>query len=206
MKTQKTIIAIGAHPDDIEIGCGGALAHHVKNGDHVRMIVMTGGERGGASKEVRLAELKESARVLGIEDVVVLGYEDGHVPFNAESVMAIEAAMQGVEVARAYLPYPHEIHQDHHHTAGAALAACRNVPQILQYEGPSTHPDFQARFYVCIENVIEQKLEALKRYQSQGDKEFLKQESLKGLNRFRGYQARATYAEGFFAYRFIDCP
>ena len=60
------VLAIGAHPDDVELGCGGALARHVAAGDEVTMLVMTPGEMGPQGLTSRVREQEAAAAVLGV--------------------------------------------------------------------------------------------------------------------------------------------
>ena len=198
------IIAFGAHPDDIEIGAGGTLARHVAEGDKVMMVVMTGGERGGADSTTRIKELQESAKLLGVHEVVTLDYPDTNIPSGPEVTDMLDAFVEKWNPSRAYIPFTREIHQDHRRTSEQALVACRNLPQILMYEGPSTFPDFEVNYWVDITKTIDQKCLSIAAYGSQGEKEILKIDAIRSLNRFRGFQARGTYAEGFHVFRFIQ--
>ena len=67
------VIAVGAHPDDVEIGCGGTLARLVQQGYQVGIVDLTDGEPtpGSPSPEVRLAEAAEAARILGVHRVTL---------------------------------------------------------------------------------------------------------------------------------------
>ena len=198
------IIAIGAHPDDIEIGCGGSLARHIEKGDHVKMVVMTAGERGGASGKVREAELKKAAQKLGVTDVVCLRYPDTNIPLTSEPSDKLDEIVKAFKPDRAYIPFWREIHQDHRRTSEVALVASRNLPQILMYEGPSTAPQFEADYWIDIADTVEKKLDSLAQYVSQGEKDILKLDAIRSLNHFRGYQARTTYAEAFDIFRFVE--
>ena len=60
------ILAIGAHPDDIEFGCGGALIKYTQRGHRLFLLVLTGGELGGSSS-VRTKEQNTSGNILGAE-------------------------------------------------------------------------------------------------------------------------------------------
>lgn len=198
------IIAFGAHPDDIEIGAGGTIARHVAEGDKVMMVVMTGGEQGGADVSTRVKELHESAKILGVHEVVCLGYPDTDVPESPEVIQKLDELVAQWKPQRAYLPFTREIHQDHRRTSEQALVACRNLPQILMYEGPSTFPDFEVHYWIDITSTIDKKCVSIAAYGSQGEKEILKIDAIRSLNRFRGFQARGTYAEGFNVFRFIQ--
>ena len=198
------IIAIGAHPDDIEIGCGGSLAWHSSRGDNVMMVVLTNGEMGGASAHVRFKEFEKAAGILGVTSTRSLGYSDTEIPSTHEPIAKIEAIINDFKPERAYIPFSREIHQDHRKTSEISLSACRNLPQILLYEGPSTFPDFQVKYWIDISLTLDKKLKAIKIHKSQAEKEILKMDAIKSLNRFRGYQARSKYAEGFDIFRLIE--
>lgn len=198
------ILAIGAHPDDIEIGCGGTLSAHAKAGDRVLMVSMTAGEQGGADETTRLKEFEEAAKILGAEKTLCLGYPDREVPQGAEPIMKLDEIIASFKPDRAYIPFWREIHQDHRASSEAALAACRNIPQVLMFEGPSTFPDFPASFFVDIAATLEDKKKAIACHKSQGAKEILKIDAIQSLNRFRGYQSRCEYAEGFSTFRFVQ--
>lgn len=87
---RKNIIAIGAHPDDIEFGCPVTLRNFIKNGYTVYYIVATNGENGFkvkslSSKEridIRKREQLEAANKVGVEEVYFLGYKDGFLDYN----------------------------------------------------------------------------------------------------------------------------
>ncbi len=197
------IVAIGAHPDDVELGAGGALARHKAAGDRITIITLTAGEQGGAPADVRVREAEAAARVLGAE-YINLGFKDTAIPSTSEPLFALEECIKKCAPDRVYIPFQHEIHQDHRRTFEVAISACRNVPQILMYEGPSTFPDFKVDFWIDIKDHIKAKLKAIECHASQGEKEILKLEAVQGLNRARGYQARTQYAEGFAIFRFIE--
>ncbi|MDB5187740.1 MAG: hypothetical protein JWO50_260 [Candidatus Kaiserbacteria bacterium] len=198
------IVAIGAHPDDIEIGCGGAIAKHVSQGDTVTFIIMTDGSSGGVSSEVRESEARNAAKILNVKEVHLLGYKDASLPGDKSVIDQVEKIILLASPDRVYIPYHHEIHQDHRTTSAVALSACRNVRQILMYEGPSTMSDFHVNYWINIEGHTEKKAESIRAHASQGEKEILKIDAILGMNTFRGYQARSTFAEGFVISRFLE--
>src|ERR1700722_10624360 len=66
MRGHRSVLAIGAHPDDIELGCGGTIARHVSVGDQVAMLVVTRGEVGPGEVLQRVDEQQRAAAVLGV--------------------------------------------------------------------------------------------------------------------------------------------
>ena len=85
------VIAVGAHPDDVEIACGGTLASLVKQGYQVGIVDLTNGEPTPLSPgpEVRLQEAKRAAGVLGIEHRVVLDFPNRRLFDSFESRVAL---------------------------------------------------------------------------------------------------------------------
>jgi LmbE family N-acetylglucosaminyl deacetylase len=200
------ILAIGAHPDDIEIGCGGALARHVEKGDTVTMLIITKGGAGGASPEVREREAYAGAKELGVNanSCIVLSHIDTKVPTDDSLIKDIEDVVATAQPERAYIPYHQEIHQDHRTVSFAALSALRNTAQVLMYEGPSSFPNFTVDYWIDITNTLEKKQNSIRAHESQGHKEILKLEAITGMNRYRGFQCRRQYAEGFRVFRLFE--
>src|SRR3984957_15193988 len=70
MRGHRSVLAIGAHPDDIELGCGGTIARHVAAGDRVAMLVVTHGEVGPGNVEQRVTEQERATEVLGVNTLL----------------------------------------------------------------------------------------------------------------------------------------
>jgi LmbE family N-acetylglucosaminyl deacetylase len=198
------ILAIGAHPDDIEIGCGGSIKRHAQNGDEIFFVIMTCGEGGGVNVEVRKKEALHAANILGVSQVFFLDYEDTKVPNNVDAIIKIEKIVREINPQRAYIPYHDEVHQDHRNTHFNAISACRNVSQVLMYEGPSTMNTFNVTFWIDIDATVKDKVAAIEAHVSQGQKQILKTDSIIGMNKFRGFQARCNQAEGFAVFRYLE--
>src|SRR6056297_1519601 len=191
------IAAIGAHPDDIEIGAGASIAVHRNRGDNVRFIILTKGGKV-AEREQRRAEAERAAEILNVDDVHFLDYEDTKVPYNQATVDELEAKIMDIDPDRVYIHAEEDTHQDHRRAAKASITASRNVNQVLAFEAPSTRSSFAPQYYNSVpEGVIEGKIEAIRSHRSQQEKKYLEAEAMKGLARFRGRQANSTYAEAF---------
>jgi LmbE family N-acetylglucosaminyl deacetylase len=191
------VIAIGAHPDDIEIGAGGSIALHRARGDSVRFLILTrGGELSPPAK--REAEAREAADVLDVDDIHVMGYDDTKVPYDNEIVKRIDDHLTELDVDRAYIHTEEDTHQDHRHAALASIAAGRNTDEVLAFESPSTRSSFDPQYYNSLsEEFLERKIDAIRTHKSQSEKKYLEAEAMKGLARFRGRQANTRYAEAF---------
>jgi LmbE family N-acetylglucosaminyl deacetylase len=201
------VLAIGAHPDDVEYGCGGALVRHVQQGDEVYHLVMTDGECGGDATTRRQEQL-DAARIVGVREVFFAGYPDTRFECNRESIMRIEAWVRQVGPDLVYTHFGEDTHQDHRQVSLAAVPAARSVPSLLFFEGLSAQ-DFSPTVFVDIGRVIHQKLAALEAHGSQVQRTNIQSLSILDIARsaahFRGIQGRVTYAEGFVALRyFVD--
>ena len=199
------VLAIGAHPDDIEYGCGGALAQYAERGHDVFLFVASDGSRGGAP-DVRVREQGDSGIVLGAREVFWGGYPDTEVPLSRETIAALEAVMKRVSPTMIFVNYPDDTHQDHRNLAQATVSATRYVPNFLFYEVPSTQ-NFTPNCYANIEKVLDRKLAALEAHRSQVTKTNIEDLTILELAvscaNFRGIQARVKYAEAFQSVRLL---
>ncbi len=114
------ILAIGAHPDDIELGCGGTLLQHVAAGDVVSMLVVTKGEVGPGDTALRIAEQEDACRVLGIDKLMWGSLPDCSVSLHELALVhLIESA---IGETRADVIYTHSIDDSHQDHRAVALA------------------------------------------------------------------------------------
>ncbi|MDM8535886.1 PIG-L family deacetylase [Desulfobacterales bacterium HSG17] len=197
------ILAIGAHPDDIEFGCGGTLIKFAEKGHRLFMLVMTYGGSGGQA-EIRTKEQKDAQAIMCVENIFWGEYEDTKLEINKDTIMTIENTIQQVKPSFIFCSYPEDTHQDHRHLAQATISATRYVRNVLFYEGPTTQ-NFTPQVYVDISAVLEKKMDALKAHRSQVMKTNIEDLSILELARstanFRGIQGRVKYAEAFYSQR-----
>jgi LmbE family N-acetylglucosaminyl deacetylase len=197
------ILAIGAHPDDIEFGCGGTLTKYSQRGHRLFLMVMTGGG-SGAPSETRMAEQTAARQILGAEEIFWGGYQDTHLGVDAELIKKIESVIASVKPEFIFCHFPDDTHQDHRHLAQAVMSATRYIRNVLFYEGPTTQ-NFNPQVYVDIADTLEVKLEALQAHRSQVMKTNIEDLSIIEVARscanFRGIQGRVKYAEAFHALR-----
>ncbi|MBI1758900.1 MAG: PIG-L family deacetylase [Actinobacteria bacterium] len=198
----RSVLAVGAHPDDIELGCGGALAAHGMAGDAVAMLVLTGGERGPGGVRQRQREQERAAAALGAT-LLWGGLTDCSVAAGAGTVALVEEAIRRVGADTVYVHAPDDSHQDHRAAAAVTLSAARYHSVVLHYRGPTT-ARFQPTIYVDIAAHLGRKLQALGCHRSQVEGSALVEpDVVVAAARYFGAEARTGYAEPFAAARFV---
>lgn len=209
-------LAIGAHPDDAELGCGATLALLKKRGHKVYILVLTRGEASGDPK-IREKECRLSAKTIGVEKIFFGNLRDTEITDGVETVMAIENVINLVKPNIVFAHSSKDGHQDHRNAGLASQSAARHVKKVLLYESPAAFTEFHPRVFVDVSSTFNIKLEALKAFGSQVTKVYFKGEkhsdkrskfphisnAVEGLARFRGFQAGVALAEAFEVGKFL---
>jgi LmbE family N-acetylglucosaminyl deacetylase len=200
------VLAIGAHPDDIEFGCAGMLTKYAERGHGVFMFVASDGALGGRP-ELRRREQEESRAVLGAQKVFWGGYRDTEIPYDRGLIVRLEEVLREVQPRMILVNSPEDTHQDHRNLAHAAMSATRYVPNFLFFEGPST-VNFAPNCFTEIDKaVLDRKLASLEAHRSQVTKTNIEDLTILELAvstaNFRGIQARVKYAEAFQSVRLL---
>ncbi len=199
------ILALGAHPDDIEFGCGGTFLKFSKEENNIYFLVLTKGEFGG-KPELREEEQKKAVELLGIKKIFWGGFTDTELPNDRIIITHIDKIIKEINPDEVYVNYIDDIHQDHRILARCALAATRYIKRVFFYED-YTSSNFDPDIFVDIEDVLEQKQELIRLYESQVKKSYPTRldmvETVRAMANFRGFQGKIKYAEGFKAFRFL---
>jgi LmbE family N-acetylglucosaminyl deacetylase len=194
------ILAIGAHPDDIELGCGGLLIKAARQGHEIFMYTLT---RGGASgdPQQRTKELMQSAKFIGAKALWIDKFED--TKLNASTSELINHIEFFINKADPDLIITHslgDVHHDHRAIAASTVEAGRFIPNIMSYEIPLTK-DFTPQVFYDISDVVDDKVELIKIFWSQQSKLYLRANAIKGLAEYRALQSRLNtsinYVEAF---------
>lgn len=208
MAHKKKVIAIGAHPDDVEIGCAGTLARHIDEGDDVTILHMTNtGYSNRITGEILRTpvqsrrEAERAAKILGC-DLIMLDFEEQKVPFDAYSVALVNSILDEREVDVVYTSWRGDSHQDHIATFKTVMAAARHIDNVYLYEQipqPRTNElHVEPTYFVDITKYFEIKVKTIEAHESQvkkyGDSVM---DGVKSLARLRGVQCKRKYAEAF---------
>lgn len=152
------VLAIGAHFDDVELGCSGTLARHAERGDHVYIYVATvSGFLNQYNQEVRssqiaLEEAQAAIRILGVKELLCGSFKTLEVEFIDTLNVEILKIVDQKKIDTVYAHWTSDIHHDHQAVARASLHSCRHVPRLLMYRSNWYHStlDFRGNFYTDI--------------------------------------------------------
>ncbi|MBD3223364.1 MAG: hypothetical protein GF313_01435 [Caldithrix sp.] len=186
----KTFLCIGAHPDDIEFSCTATAYRLIQQGYKGRFVIMTNGENGFKADHVpreervaiRKEEQMEVARLMGIDDVILLDYQDGFLQYTEELRRQITTIIKDhrPQIVFSFDPANQEFddinlfHRDHRVAAQVVFDACFAAKNLWMYPGDS-HRVSQLYFYGSnkpnhyedITDLIDQKMEWLTCHKSQ---------------------------------------
>ncbi len=200
----QVILAIGAHPDDLEIACGGTLARLSDAGHKVYAIVMSDGRAGG-DNGVRPDEARMGAVTMGITSIDVHSFTDTRLEdHNVEMVQVVEEKINALCPDLIFTHSIHDQHQDHQSVHLAVLRAARKHSSILCYESPSVTSEFNPQLFIDITDYIDVKVKAVEDHRDQAGKRYLRGDRLRGMANFRGAQGKVELAEGFEVIRLKD--
>lgn len=173
------ILAIGAHPDDVEMICGGTIAKMVDRGYSAAIIDMTRGEMGTrGTPEIRAAEAAAAAKVLGCVERVNLELPDGRMVNSEEARVKVVEQIRRLRPKLVLSHYWEDLHPDHSATghivkdtmypAGFANYPARGAPfRPNEYLFFMAHFPFEPSFVVDIAGYWEKKVESILCYKSQ---------------------------------------
>ncbi len=193
---RERILAIGAHPDDVEIGAGGTLLAHRVAGDSVTILTLSGGGRGGDASQ-RRSESEIAAEILGAR-LLMEDLEDARIREGDPTVSILERVIAEVQPTIMYTHSINDVHQDHRNTHSAAMVAGRRVPYVLCFQSPSSTIDFRPSRFASIEAAIDGKLEAIAAFASQAStRDYLDEGLLRATARYWARFGGGTAVEPF---------
>jgi len=193
----RRVLAIGAHPDDLELACGATLAKLIDDGHEVRTIVMSSGESGGRA-DLRAVEAELGSGYLGAAPPRQHRFCDTRLDL-AEHDMVVVLEREIAEFAPDIVitHSANDYHQDHTAVHRATMRAARRQPTIVCFESPSATPEFAPRFFVDVAEYLDVKARAIAIHRDQRGKAYMRGDLARGTAVFRGAQGRVEAAEGF---------
>ncbi|TYS64096.1 bacillithiol biosynthesis deacetylase BshB2 [Bacillus infantis] len=188
MDKERHLLVIFPHPDDEAFGVSGTIASHVNSGTPVTYACLTLGQMGRnlgnppfATREslplIRRKELKEAARVLGIQDLRMLGYRDKTIEFEDEKLLTdhLFSIVEEVNPSLVISFYPgYSVHPDHDATGAAVVRALERLPEqdrpklhCVAFSNNCVDELGEADILNDVSAVVDQKLAAIKAHLSQ---------------------------------------
>ena len=198
-----SILCLGAHSDDIEIGCGGTILRLTETYPHTDITWIVFGAHGQRateatnSAELFLKDAKEKR-------VIIRDFRDGFFPYvGGEIKEYFEQLKQDLSPDLIFTHYRHDLHQDHRLICELTWNTFRNH-WILEYETPKYDGDLGTpNFFVNLDEAIcRTKIEyILGNFKSQQNRHWFTDETFRSIMRLRGVESKAPgkYAEAFFA-------
>jgi LmbE family N-acetylglucosaminyl deacetylase len=213
------ILAVGAHPDDVELGCGASLKLFKELGHEVYILVLTRGEASGDPK-IRMKECRLAGRKLCVDKVFFGNLQDTKIHDGIETISEIEKVIDATGADVIFAHGYKDQHQDHRNASRATMSAARNAKKVLLFESPAAMRDFLPQVFIDTTQTFSAKLEALEAFGSQATKVYFRgncdkmkhdearhfpviSNAIEGLARYRGFQSGVPLAEAFEVGKFV---
>ena len=204
MSKKLSVIAFGAHPDDLEIGMGGTLAKLARLGYDVNLVIATLPNFVKTDiKEQRRIEATMSAKTLGCKSPQFLDLSPDEITIGRKFVTLIDDIINKHKPEAVFTQWIGDSHQDHQALTRAVIAASRDSNNLFMYEttipGGLTENVFRPQLYIDITETLELKSNALDCFHSQKNNRCgnLWIDAVVGRCSYRGYQMNVKYAEAF---------
>lgn len=192
----EVVLAVGAHPGDVEIGAAGTLAAHRAAGHEIAILTLCRGARGGAG-EARTAESRRAATLLGaalyLEDL-----ENTRISESDPTAGAIAAVVESLRPTIVCTHSVHDAHSDHRNTHRAVIAAARETGSVLCYQSPSATVDFRPGRFVAIDEHLAVKQAAIDAFAPRAAvRQYLEPDLIEATARYWSRFGAGRFAEPF---------
>ena len=199
------ILFLGAHSDDIEIGCGGTILRLLGDFPQARIFWVVFSAQGSRAEEARNSAdlfLASTAE----KQVFLKEFRDGYFPYTGAEIKEYFEELKGqISPDLIFTHYRNDRHQDHRVIEELTWNTFRDH-LILEYEIPKYDGDLgRPNYYICLDEAnVSKKIQLLREsFVTQRGKHWFDDDLFEGLMRLRGAEARSPgkYAEGFYAYK-----
>jgi len=204
-----TILVLAPHTDDGEFGCGASICKWVREGRNVLYIAFSSAEKSvpkGMPKDILKKEVIKATEALGISpnNLVLLDYPVREFPSYRQEILEDMIRLRDkFNPELVLLPSIMDTHQDHQTIAQEGFRAFKKI-SMIGYEMPYNNLSFTTNLFVKLEKEhVDQKVNALKCYESQQNRIYATEDFIRGLARVRGTQIGVEYAEVFEVIRWI---
>jgi LmbE family N-acetylglucosaminyl deacetylase len=196
----RRVLAIGCHPDDIEIGCGGTLLALTRAQPELEVTWVVLSAHGARADEAR-SSASAFLAAAGVGDVRLFEHPDAFMPHVAAAVKETFESLKELEPDLVLTHAGSDLHQDHRLASQLTWQTFRDHLilefEIPKYDGDRGSPNV---FVPLSDEIVEEKLSLMSEHHaSQTTKHWFDEELFRGLLRFRGMESATRYAESFFA-------
>jgi len=209
MKMFEKILVLSPHPDDGELGCGGTMAKLIEDGKDVYYATFSLCEKSippGYPKDILKSEVKKATHVLGIkkDNLIIYNYEVREFPkLRQEILETLILIGKDIQPDVIFTPSLNDLHQDHITITEESLRAFKKCT-ILGYEQPWNNITFNTLAFIPLEEQhIRKKIDALKCYETQKNRDYVCEKFMIGIARTRGTPIIREYAEAFDVMKWI---
>ena len=200
----KRVLFLGAHPDDIELGCG-ALLHHIVRQTEVLCVTLSDNQKNPDLRDVK-SEHFESMAMLGVsKEKIVLGPFTTRVfPDSRQEILEYFLKLRrDFNPDLIFIHSKQDVHQDHNTMTNEALRAFRGTT-VLGFDVVRSSHGFFPHFLVEVnEEDVNKKIEALSKYETYRDRYYFNNELTRSIMVRHGALAECPFAEGFDILRVV---
>lgn len=201
------ILALCAHTDDAELGCGGSLNRFVGEGHHVHCVAFS---RASAhppfAPDAAGKEMSDALNELGIpaQNTRLYDFSVRKLGYSRQDILEEMIRLRDtIQPDMVFLPCKDDFHQDHTTVYEEGMRAFK-YSTLLGYEMPTNNLSFQARsFFALSEENVVAKVKAVRAYRSQNHRRFMSEEAIRALAVTRGVQVGLSFAECFDVIRWV---
>jgi len=203
----KKILALGAHADDIEIGCGGTLLRLLDEAPALEVVWVVFSASGERRSEALLSAnlfLEKAVR----KEVVIKEFRDGYFPYGGAEIKNFFEELKRQHSPELVLThFRHDLHQDHRMVSELTWNTFRDhlilEYEIVKYDGDLGAPNF---FVHLPQSVVTRKIASIERcFRSQMDKSWFSADTFSSIMRLRGVESSSPskYAEAFYGRKMV---
>ncbi|HEX7493824.1 MAG TPA: PIG-L family deacetylase [Bacteroidales bacterium] len=203
------VLVLAPHTDDGELGAGGTISYLIENKAKVYYAAFSTAKESvpaGLPKDILKTEVKNSTRQLGIDEkkLILFDYQVRKLNYFRQEILEDLIKLRNkIHFDLILMPSLNDIHQDHLTISQEGLRAFK-TSSILGYELIWNNLTFNTTCFVRLEeHHLNNKIDALKNYKSQKDRDYFSTEFIKSLATARGVQIGAKYAEAFEVIRWV---
>lgn len=207
--TEKKILVLAPHTDDLEFGCAGTVSKLIENGNEVFCAAFSACQQSVRKEfppDILITEIRAASKILGINSKNLILFNYSVRTFNyhrqdlLDDILKLKAQIQPDIV---FIPALTDVHQDHYTIAQEGFRAFK-FSSLLSYELPWNNLSFNTACFMKLEERhILKKIEAVQQYKSQAHRPYANEEFIRSLARTRGVQINTLYAECFEVIRWI---